>query len=150
MNLLSCVDKVPRLSISIVIWILSSDTICELNLFNTNSEAAMLSKPVGMSDVSTSDKANIRTKLLNLISFEYLWGESLSSLPSDKAQCQNQNVQSYIIDYRYLYISGDPLNSLPAPPPPLRETIFSTEIRSVEYEKSEEQKETVLFDDIGE
>ena len=46
---------------------------------------------------------------------------------------------------------GDPL-SLPAPPlpPPLRETIFSTEIRSVEYEKSEEQKETVLFDDIGE
>ena len=74
----------------------------------------------------------------------------MSSLPSDKAQCQNQNVQSYIIDYRYLYISGDPLNSLPAPPPPLRETIFSTEIRSVEYEKSEEQKETVLFDDIGE
>ena len=46
-------------------------------------------------------------------------------------------------------ISGDPL-SLPALPPPLRETIFSTEIRSVEYEKSEEQKETVLFDDIGE
>ena len=85
-----------RLSISIVIWILSSDTICQLTQFNTNSEAAMLSKPVGMSDVSTSDKANIRTKLLNLISFEYLWGESLSSLPSDKAQCQNQNVQSYI------------------------------------------------------
>ena len=42
------------------------------------------------------------------------------------------------------------MSSLPAPPPPLRETIFSTEIRSVEYEKSEEQKETVLFDDIGE
>ena len=42
------------------------------------------------------------------------------------------------------------MRSLPAPPPPLRETIFSTEIRSVEYEKSEEQKETVLFDDIGE
>ena len=42
------------------------------------------------------------------------------------------------------------MSSLPAPPPPpLRETIFSTEIRSVEYEKSEEQKETVLFDDIG-
>ena len=39
------VDKAPRLSISIVIWILSSDTICQLNQFNTNSEAAMLSKP---------------------------------------------------------------------------------------------------------
>ena len=35
-------DKAPRLSISIVIWILSSDTICQLNQFNTNSEAAML------------------------------------------------------------------------------------------------------------
>ena len=33
----------PRLGISIVIWILSSDTICQLNQFNTNSEAAMLS-----------------------------------------------------------------------------------------------------------
>ena len=49
-------DKAPRLSISIVIWILSSDsdtdsdtdtdtdTICQLNQFNTNSEAAMLFK----------------------------------------------------------------------------------------------------------
>ena len=36
-------DKAPRLSISIVIWILSSVTICQLNQFNTNSEAAMLS-----------------------------------------------------------------------------------------------------------
>ena len=47
------VDKAPRLSISIVIWILSSDTICQLNQFITNSEAAMLSslstprEPVG-------------------------------------------------------------------------------------------------------
>ena len=52
---LPCLDKAPRLSISIVIWILSSDTdtdtdtsdtdtdICQLNQFNTNSEAAMLS-----------------------------------------------------------------------------------------------------------
>ena len=40
-------DKAPRLSI--VIWILSSDTdtICQLNQFNTNSEAAMLSSTVG-------------------------------------------------------------------------------------------------------
>ena len=38
------VDKAPRLSISIVIWILSSDTICQLNQFHTNSEAVMLSK----------------------------------------------------------------------------------------------------------
>ena len=38
------VDKALRLSISIVIWILSSDTDnCQLNQFNTNSEAAMLS-----------------------------------------------------------------------------------------------------------
>ena len=39
-------DKAPRLSISIVILILSSDvfTICQLNQFNTNSEAAMLSR----------------------------------------------------------------------------------------------------------
>ena len=38
-------DKAPRLSISIVIWILSSDTdtTCQLNQFNTNSEAAVLS-----------------------------------------------------------------------------------------------------------
>ena len=38
-------DKAHRLSINIVIWILSSDTvtICQLQQFNTNSEAAMLS-----------------------------------------------------------------------------------------------------------
>ena len=39
----SDLDKAPRLNISIVIWIFSSDTICQLNQFNTNSEAAMLS-----------------------------------------------------------------------------------------------------------
>ena len=39
----TCLDKAPRLSISIVIWILSSDTVCQLNQFITNSEAAMLS-----------------------------------------------------------------------------------------------------------
>ena len=44
--LISTIDKAPRLSISIVIWILSSDTICQLNQFNTNSEAAMLSKKI--------------------------------------------------------------------------------------------------------
>ena len=37
-------DKAPRLNISIVIWILSSDTICPFNQLNTNSEAAMLSR----------------------------------------------------------------------------------------------------------
>ena len=42
----TCLDKVPRLSISIVMWILSSDTICQLNQFNTNSEAAILSSPI--------------------------------------------------------------------------------------------------------
>ena len=35
--------QAPRLSISIVIWILSSDTICQLNQFHTNGEAAVLS-----------------------------------------------------------------------------------------------------------
>ena len=49
---------------------------------------------------------------------------------------------------KLIFSPGDPGN-FPLPPP-LRETIFSTEIRSVEYEKSEEQRETVLFDDIGE
>ena len=41
----SLLDKAPRLSISIVIWILSSDTvtICQFNQLHTNSEAAMLS-----------------------------------------------------------------------------------------------------------
>ena len=40
------VDKVkdPRPSISKVIWILSSDTNCQLNQLFSNSEAAMLSK----------------------------------------------------------------------------------------------------------
>ena len=41
------IDKAPHLSISIVIRILSSDIICQLNQFNTNSEAAMLSKGGG-------------------------------------------------------------------------------------------------------
>ena len=39
--ILANIDRAPRLSISIVIWILSSDTICQLNQCNTNSEAAM-------------------------------------------------------------------------------------------------------------
>ena len=34
-------DKAPRPSISIVIWILSSDTICQPNQLFSNSEAAM-------------------------------------------------------------------------------------------------------------
>ena len=37
------IDKAPRPSISNVIWILSSDTIFELNQLFSNSEAAMLS-----------------------------------------------------------------------------------------------------------
>ena len=43
----SCIDKAPRLSIRIHIWILLSDTICQLNQFHTISEAAsaMLSTP---------------------------------------------------------------------------------------------------------
>ena len=36
-------DKAPRLSISNDFWILSSDTICQLNQIFSNSEAAMLS-----------------------------------------------------------------------------------------------------------
>ena len=38
------VDKAPRLSIIIDIWILLSDTICQLIQFYTNSEAEMLSR----------------------------------------------------------------------------------------------------------
>ena len=37
------IDKVPRPSISNVIWILSFDTICQLNQLFSNSEAAILS-----------------------------------------------------------------------------------------------------------
>ena len=40
------VDKAPRRSISILIWILSSETICQLNHLFSNSEAAMLSSPI--------------------------------------------------------------------------------------------------------
>ena len=36
-------DKAPRSGISNVLWILSSDTICQLNKLFSNSEAAMLS-----------------------------------------------------------------------------------------------------------
>ena len=38
-----CLDKAPRLSIRIDIWILLSDTVCQLIQFYTNSEAALLS-----------------------------------------------------------------------------------------------------------
>ena len=50
--LILTIDKAPCLSISIVIWILSSDTICQLNQFNTKSEAAMLSTPDGANKLS--------------------------------------------------------------------------------------------------
>ena len=55
-------DMAPRRSISIVIWILSSDTICQLNQFNTNSEAAMLCTAVGSRLLQ-----NIALGLLHLI-----------------------------------------------------------------------------------
>jgi len=37
------VDNAPRFSISNDIWILSSDTICQINQLFSKSEAAMLS-----------------------------------------------------------------------------------------------------------
>ena len=46
MPCLASLDKAPRLSISIIFWILSSDTICQFNQFHTNSEATMLSRQV--------------------------------------------------------------------------------------------------------
>ena len=42
-QLIDMLDKAPRLSISNIIWILSSDTICQLNQLFWNSEAEMLS-----------------------------------------------------------------------------------------------------------
>ena len=39
------VDKAPHPSISNIIWILSCDTICQLNQLFSKSEAAMLSIP---------------------------------------------------------------------------------------------------------
>ena len=44
---LTDIDKAPLPSISNDIWILSSDTICQLNQLFSNSEAAMLSKCCG-------------------------------------------------------------------------------------------------------
>ena len=41
-------DKAPRLSISNDIWILSSDTICQLNQVFSSSEEAMMSKQRGL------------------------------------------------------------------------------------------------------
>ena len=41
------VDKAPHPSISNIIWILSCDTICQLNQLFSKSEAAMLSIPGG-------------------------------------------------------------------------------------------------------
>ena len=58
----SILDKAPRLSISIVIWILSSDTVCQLNQFNTNSEAAMLSIPEGC-----QERVGLKNLLLNFL-----------------------------------------------------------------------------------
>ena len=45
--LLIRLDKAPRLSIRVDIWILLSDTICQLIQSNTNSEAAMLPNGLG-------------------------------------------------------------------------------------------------------
>ena len=46
-------DKAPRPSISNVIWILSSGTICQLNQSFSKSEAARLSSNKGSQKTST-------------------------------------------------------------------------------------------------
>ena len=48
-ELKSSLDKAPRLSNDI--WILSSDTICQLNQLFSNCEAAMLSSAVDNVDI---------------------------------------------------------------------------------------------------
>ena len=45
-KIIACVEKAPRPSINNVFWILSSDTICQLDQLFSNIEAAMLSKHV--------------------------------------------------------------------------------------------------------
>ena len=66
-------DKAPRLSISIVIWILSSDTICQLNQFNTNSEVAMLSR------------------FSHYLKLMTLWGTHSTGRPNDNNGNKNTN-----------------------------------------------------------
>ena len=66
-----CLDKEPRLSISIVIWILSSDTICQLNQFHTNGEAATLSNTDGrLNAAHDMDEFQIRDQSKVFLNFE--------------------------------------------------------------------------------
>ena len=86
-------DKAPPFSISMGIWILSSDTdtdtICQLNQFNTNSEAAMLSNsecwtllPLALYwSGSPQEKENSRKGLISLFSAEQSLGKE------NKTQC---------------------------------------------------------------
>ena len=76
-----CLDKEPRLSISIVIWILSSDTICQLNQFHTNSEAEMLSmhshlKMALMFTISSGSTTHTPFYFLNPTYFKSFWCKS--------------------------------------------------------------------------
>ena len=68
-NTPSRVDKAPRPSISNVIWVLSSDTICQLNQLFSNSEVAMLS----MTEVLTVGNAEsvIESSLSRKISLNF-------------------------------------------------------------------------------
>ena len=75
------VDKAPCLSISIVIWILSSDTVCQLNQFNTNSEAAMLSmKYLRLSYFSVVMCKIWRTLFIRILHFQNPWRMGPSGL----------------------------------------------------------------------
>ena len=79
--MIEILDKAPRLSISIVIWILSSDTVCQLNQFNTNSEAAMLSmKYLRLSYFSVVMCKIWRTLFIRILHFQNPWRMGPSGL----------------------------------------------------------------------
>ena len=68
-------DKAPRPSISNVIWILSSGTICQLNQIFSNSEAAMLSTTNYLG--CKSSQRNILLLIICFLSFCHLFRHCL-------------------------------------------------------------------------
>ena len=59
------IDKAPRPSISNVIWVLSSDTICQLNQLFSNSEVAMLSMTEVLWEMLNRLSSRIKVNCLN-------------------------------------------------------------------------------------
>ena len=81
-------DKAPRASINIVIWILSSDTICQLKQLFSNSEAAMLSKVIVMLIIllgGNFDATNTDYSVITPIT------STAGTAPSPTSKCQSNS-----------------------------------------------------------